>query len=195
MQALETVPGINQVSEGHAAVPAIRGMARGRVLLLVDGARVTSERRVGPSATFLDPAVVEGIDVARGPGSVAYGSDALGGVISVRTRNAEPGSPLRVGGTALFGGGARSTGAVELQGVPVGGLLVEGHARCRRLEQPEDDTDIFNWRRTAGSSCGAADRPGVLTAGRATSAATSSARATTRARSVHYPTEDCTVST
>ena len=100
MQALETVPGINQVSEGHAAVPAIRGMARGRVLLLIDGARVTSERRVGPSATFLDPAVLEGIDVARGPGSVAYGSDALGGVISMRTRNAEAGSPLRVRGNA-----------------------------------------------------------------------------------------------
>ena len=95
MQALETVPGINQVSEGHASVPAIRGMARGRVLLLIDGARVTSERRVGPSATFLDPAVLEGIDVARGPGSVAYGSDALGGVISMRTRNAEAGSPLQ----------------------------------------------------------------------------------------------------
>ena len=41
---------------------------------------------------FLDPSVVEGIDVARGPGSVAYGSDALGGVVSVRTRRAEPGS-------------------------------------------------------------------------------------------------------
>ncbi len=34
LQALETVPGINQVSEGHASVPAIRGMARGRTLLL-----------------------------------------------------------------------------------------------------------------------------------------------------------------
>ena len=37
MQALETVPGINQVSEGHAAVPAVRGLARGRTLLLIDG--------------------------------------------------------------------------------------------------------------------------------------------------------------
>ena len=55
MQALETVPGINQVSEGHASVPAVRGMARGRTLFLIDGGRVSSERRVGPSATFLDP--------------------------------------------------------------------------------------------------------------------------------------------
>ena len=56
MQALETVPGVNAVSEGHATVPAIRGLARGRTLVLIDGARVTSERRVGPSATFADPA-------------------------------------------------------------------------------------------------------------------------------------------
>src|SRR5688572_7988012 len=43
-QALETVPGINVVSEGHASVPAIRGLARGRTLVLIDGARVSSER-------------------------------------------------------------------------------------------------------------------------------------------------------
>ena len=51
MQAIENVAGVNQVSEGQAAVPAIRGLARGRTLLLIDGARVSSERRVGPSAT------------------------------------------------------------------------------------------------------------------------------------------------
>ena len=90
VQALENVAGINQVSEGQAAVPAIRGLARGRTLILIDGARVSSERRVGPSATYLDPDVIEAVEVARGPGSVAYGSDAFGGVISVRTRTVAP---------------------------------------------------------------------------------------------------------
>src|SRR5688500_11981687 len=73
IQALENIAGISQVSEGQAAVPAVRGLARGRTLILIDGARVSSERRAGPSATHLDPDVIEGIDVARGPGSVAYG--------------------------------------------------------------------------------------------------------------------------
>ncbi len=76
MQAVENVPGVSQVSEGQAAVPAVRGLARGRTLILVDGSRVTSERRVGPSATFMDPTVAEGVDVARGPGSVAGGGGA-----------------------------------------------------------------------------------------------------------------------
>src|SRR5688572_19392338 len=101
-QAVENVAGTATVSEGHAAVPAVRGMAGGRTLILIDGARVTAERRVGPSATYLDPASLEGIEIARGPGSVAYGSDAFGGVVQLRTRRAEPGTPLR----GRFTGGA-----------------------------------------------------------------------------------------
>lgn len=103
MQVVENVPGVNQVSEGQAAVPAVRGLARGRTLILIDGGRVSSERRVGPSATFMDTAVIEGVDIARGPGSVAYGSDALGGVISVRTR--QPASQGWFADASFTGGG------------------------------------------------------------------------------------------
>lgn len=147
LQALETVPGIGQVSEGHAGVPSIRGLARGRVLLLVDGARVTSERRVGPSATFLDPIAFAGVDVARGPGSVAYGSDALGGVISVRTKNAPIRSPLRVHAQATAGVGIpEGRGAVEVsRGFDEGGILIEGHARrAGDWDRPDGNGQVFN---------------------------------------------------
>jgi len=145
MQALETVPGVNQVSEGHGAVPAVRGLARGRTLLLIDGARVTAERRVGPSATFLDPSSIEGIDVARGPGSVAYGSDALGGVVSVRTRRAEPGSPLRGRFSGTFGSGVpEARGSFELsKGLPRGGVLVQAHVRNAE-DYDSADGEVFN---------------------------------------------------
>lgn len=146
-QALETVPGVNVVSEGHASVPAIRGLARGRTLVLIDGARVSSERRVGASATFADPAAFEGIDVARGPGSVAYGSDAIGGVVSVRTRRAQPGAPLYVRGTATYGGGIPDRrGTIEVsKGLARGGVLVQAHVReANDWDSPVDDTEIFN---------------------------------------------------
>lgn len=104
-QVLENVAGVAQVSEGQAAVPAIRGLARGRTVILLDGARVSTERRVGPSATFLDPFVLDGVEVARGPGSVAYGSDAFGGVILARTRRVAPGSPLEVRASTTLGVG------------------------------------------------------------------------------------------
>jgi len=131
MQAIENVAGVNQVSEGQAAVPAIRGLARGRTLILIDGARVSSERRVGASATFLDPSLVEGVDVARGPGSVAYGSDAFGGVISVRTRRVSPGSPWAAQFSGTLGAGVpERRGSMEIsKGLPAGGFIVAAHAR------------------------------------------------------------------
>jgi outer membrane receptor protein involved in Fe transport len=130
-QALENVAGAATVSEGHAAVPAVRGLASGRTLILIDGARVTAERRLGPSATFLDPASLEGIEIARGPGSVAYGSDAFGGVVQLRTRRAEPGSPLRGRFTGAAGAGTpQRRAALELtRGFARGGVLVQGHWR------------------------------------------------------------------
>jgi hemoglobin/transferrin/lactoferrin receptor protein len=145
MQALETVPGVNQISEGHAAVPAVRGLARGRTLFLIDGGRVTAERRVGPSGTFLDPSVIEGIDIARGPGSVAYGSDALGGVISVRTRRAEPGSPWTARATGAIGAGVpESRGSFEVsKGLARGGVLVQAHVRNAE-DYDSPDGEVFN---------------------------------------------------
>lgn len=131
LQALENVPGVNQVSEGQAAVPAVRGLAQGRTLILLDGGRVTSERRVGASATFMDPSVIESVDVARGPGSVAYGSDAFGGVISIRTKRTAVNAPFsaNVSGTAGTGIPDRR-GSVELsKGLGSGSVYVQGHYR------------------------------------------------------------------
>ncbi|HSK08649.1 MAG TPA: TonB-dependent receptor [Vicinamibacterales bacterium] len=130
-QLLENVAGASTVSEGHAAVPAIRGLARGRTLILIDGARVTSERRVGPSATFLDPFVLEGVEIARGPGSVAYGSDALGGVIHARTRRVDPTAPLGFRFQGTLGTGVPEVrGGVEVsKGLGKGGVLFQAHAR------------------------------------------------------------------
>ena len=140
LQAIEQVPGVSQVSEGHAAVPAVRGMARGRTLIVIDGGRVSSERRVGPSASFMDPAVVEGIDVARGPGSVAYGSDAIGGVISVRTsRPVLSGIGYRLGGTFGTGVPDRRVEGMVTKGFGTSGLLVAGHVRdVDDYDGPED---------------------------------------------------------
>jgi hemoglobin/transferrin/lactoferrin receptor protein len=145
MQALENVPGVSQVSEGHASVPAVRGMARGRTLILIDGARVTSERRVGPSATFLDPFVLESVEVSRGPGSVAYGSDAFGGVIYARTRRAAPGSPLSARFVGTLGAGIpeRRAGIELSKGVEDGGIIFQAHYRdIDDYRSPEGD--VFN---------------------------------------------------
>ena len=128
VDALEEIPGVGHVSEGHAAVPSVRGLARGRTLLLIDGGRVTSERRAGPSATYLDPFFLEGLELARGPGSVAYGSDAFGGVIHARTRRPDPQADwaARFQGVLSVAGMPERSGALSLsKGFGSGGLLAQ----------------------------------------------------------------------
>ena len=128
---LDGVPGASASGVGMAAVPALRGLPKGRTLILLDGARLTTERRAGPSATFLDPETVDEVEVVRGPGGVAYGSDAFGGVIRIRSRMPRPGAPLSVrfaGGTATATGETRAE--AEMAGsLGKGGALVGVHTR------------------------------------------------------------------
>jgi len=134
LESIEAVPGVGQLGAGQTAVPSIRGLARGRTLILIDGARVTSERRAGPSASFLDPFFLEAVEVARGLGSVSYGSDAFGGVIHARTRQAAPGSPLkgRLRGSLGAGIPERSVAGEIAKGWEKGGGILQ--ARLRRFE-------------------------------------------------------------
>lgn len=84
---LRSVPGVGSLgSAGFSLVPSVRGLARRRVLYLVDGARLESDRRTGPNASFVSPWDIERIEVLRSASSVFYGSDAIGGVIHILTR-------------------------------------------------------------------------------------------------------------
>jgi len=126
-EAIGNVAGASSSGVGPAAVPALRGLPKGRTLIILDHGRVTTERRAGPSATFVDPNTVDEIEVIRGPGSVAYGSDTFGGVIRIRSRMAEPGAGAGARGGAAWGsaGNDRSLWG-EGSGDFLGGGLLAG---------------------------------------------------------------------
>ncbi|HSA96594.1 MAG TPA: TonB-dependent receptor plug domain-containing protein, partial [Acidobacteriota bacterium] len=86
--ALQDISGVSTIGTGaFSLVPTIRGLARRRVLYLIDGARLESDRRTGPNASFVSPEDIDRIEVLRSPSSVFYGSDAIGGVIHILTRS------------------------------------------------------------------------------------------------------------
>lgn len=77
-----------QKSQLGGGSPMIRGFATNRILLVVDGVRMNSAIfRSGnlQNVIALDPLAVEKTEVLFGPGSVLYGSDAVGGVLSFQT--------------------------------------------------------------------------------------------------------------
>ncbi len=70
--------------------PFIRGFTGNQVLILVDGIRLNNSTfRYGPNQYLntIDAYSLQKIEVVKGTGSVQYGSDALGGVIQVFTRD------------------------------------------------------------------------------------------------------------
>ncbi len=92
-EALRDIPGVMTQSTGTAqGSPFIRGFTGFRTLLLIDGIRVNnSVFRDGPNqyAGTIDPLGLSGIEVVKGPSSVLYGSDAVGGTMQALTKDPE----------------------------------------------------------------------------------------------------------
>ena len=81
-EALKTVPSTYPIgSDPITQVVSVRGMARGRSLLLLDGMRLVDDRDVGPSF-FVHPGLLSSTEVLLGPSSLVYGSGAIGGVVA-----------------------------------------------------------------------------------------------------------------
>ncbi len=131
VDSLADVPGTGRVEDGASGVPTVRGLGRSRTLILLDDGRVTAERRAGPSATFLEPETLDGIEVVRGPGSIAYGSESFGGVIRARTRVASLTGEAGARWALVGASGAGELGAAAEASVPLGSgaMLLGAHYR------------------------------------------------------------------
>ncbi|MDV7103964.1 TonB-dependent hemoglobin/transferrin/lactoferrin family receptor [Vibrio sp. TH_r3] len=95
-QAFQYTPGVNAQGSGRFGVSGIniRGIEENRVKMLIDGVQQpasynpgASEQRKYPNAIEVD--TLQSIEVNKGPSSTLYGSDALGGVVLMRTKNPE----------------------------------------------------------------------------------------------------------
>ncbi len=104
------LPGLDVTGVGvQQPRPIIRGQRGQRVLLLSDGLRLNNTRRqqdFGEVPALIDPASVERVEIVRGPASVLYGSDAIGGVINVVTSAGH--EPEGVRGSVGYGYGTAS---------------------------------------------------------------------------------------
>ncbi len=88
-ELMPEIPGMDIVGVGaNQSRPVIRGLRGQRILLLSDGIRMSNSRRsqdFGEIPALVDVAGVERVEVVRGPASVLYGSEAIGGVINIIT--------------------------------------------------------------------------------------------------------------
>lgn len=109
--ALLSVPGLDVKRTGPwASNLSLRGLSGERVLVLVDGVRLQSGRGHGAQTSLVDVERLESVEVQPGASSAQFGSDALAGVVQLRTHRSllsdTPTTSLRVSSRASTPGDA-----------------------------------------------------------------------------------------
>lgn len=91
-ELLQREAGLEMRATGGPGQPAsifLRGSNRTHTLVLVDGLRVNSSTDGGTALEHLPLAIIERIEIVKGPMSGLYGSDAIGGVVQIFTRQSD----------------------------------------------------------------------------------------------------------
>ena len=105
--ALDELPGVRTLSTGEqVGKPIIRGLTGPRVLVLDNGQRLEDYSWSDEDGPSEDARLAERVELIRGPASVLYGSDAIGGVINVIPQEVPDGrgrAPFMRGAAELYG--------------------------------------------------------------------------------------------
>lgn len=132
-ETLDNLPGVSQTGFGpNSSRPIIRGLDGDRIRILRNsGASFDASSLSYDHAVPIDPAVVDRIEVLRGPAALLYGGSAVGGVVNTIDNRIPTSSIDRIQGRAeVRGGGAASeaggTGVLEA-GAPLGSGMLNIH--------------------------------------------------------------------
>lgn len=140
---LGMLPGVdNSKDSPWEQRPIVRGLSGQRVLVLMDGVPMNSARGNGPHPSLVNPSQIERVEVVRGPSSVSYGSDAIGGAINIITREA----PAATSGHSITGAASLTGSTADHQwGGSIdlaprigkfGAFLSTGFRRAKDFESP-----------------------------------------------------------
>lgn len=90
-EGITNIAGVSQVSTGTSiGKPVIRGLSGNRVLVYTQGIRLENQQFGGEHGLGINDAGVAGVEVIKGPASLLYGSDALGGVLYIQPEKFAP---------------------------------------------------------------------------------------------------------
>lgn len=82
-EILTAIPGVDMISKGNGvSKPVIRGLSKDNVLVLNNGVRFENYQYSDHHPLGIDEFGIDDVEIIKGPASLLYGSDAIGGVIN-----------------------------------------------------------------------------------------------------------------
>ncbi|MEM9619486.1 MAG: TonB-dependent receptor [Pseudomonadota bacterium] len=151
---LRDAPGVTIARNGAfggVASARIRGASSGQTLVVIDGIVVNDPAAPQGGFNFanLDVVDIDRIEILRGPQSILYGADAIGGVISITTKSGQSSTQAFLEGgsfSTVRGGASLSAGGDDAYGrITISGITTDGVSRA--AAGAEDD----GFRSIAGS--------------------------------------------
>jgi len=117
-EILTKVPGIDMISKGAGvAKPVIRGLSMNDILVLNNGVRFENYQYSNHHPLGIDEFGIENVEIIKGPASLLYGSDAIGGVINfIKEKPAPIGSITGDYNLQLFSNSLGMTNNIGLKG-------------------------------------------------------------------------------
>jgi iron complex outermembrane receptor protein len=154
-ETLDSQPGVAARSLGPApSRPVIRGLSGDRVLILQDGQRMGDlSSSSGDHGVTVNPAGAERIEVVRGPATLLYGANAIGGLVNIITEEI-PTRPFKgADGNFTFDLGSAATDTGGAGAVHVGNgrfALHAGGGGRRSTDVGTPEGDIANSQSRSG---------------------------------------------
>ena len=88
---IATLPGVSAVTTGpNISKPVIHGLGYNRIITLMDGIRQEGQQWGDEHGIEVDQNSIDRVEVVKGPASLTYGSDAIGGVVNLLSPPAVP---------------------------------------------------------------------------------------------------------
>lgn len=150
MQSLERLPGVSTIEIGSGqSKPVIRGLSFNRVVVIENGIKHEAQQWGSDHGLEIDQYAVDNIEIIKGPASLMYGSDAIGGVVDMNDRKI----PIK----NTFGGTVDLTGKTnnDFLGTSINlygrkkGFFAEFRATILDYgdyKVPTDSVDIYSYR-------------------------------------------------
>ncbi|MGU3391742.1 TonB-dependent receptor plug domain-containing protein [Sphingomonas sp. M1A8_2b] len=158
---LATTPGVTVTRNGSIGALTsvrIRGAESDQTLVVIDGVRVNDPSSTGGGFNFANllSSSIERIEVLRGPNSVPWGSQAIGGVVNIITATPTEGVQARANAEYGYADSVFASAGVSGAKGPVSGSLTGGYLRTDGISSAASGTERDGYRQY-----GAAGRLGV----------------------------------